>query len=117
MVDDYCCLNDEIHQCCCVCIHHRPLIIRSDEAIKTSKGREYNWFQIGWVCVEPIELCDRVLFNWPEHSIGCEMFDLWPYDKRPGKYPPNEFDEMMKSENFNKACKEFWENHPRKDTK
>jgi len=52
-------------QCCCICAHryedrHHP---STDGGHVTDKR--------GWVCVS-----DGVCFSgWPEHSIGCEMFE------------------------------------------
>ena len=112
---DNCYLGGHMNQCCCVCRHHKALIVRSDEAINYDRADGYVKLQVGWVCDLPI--LGGVFGNWPEHSIGCEMFDLWPYDKHISEMTPDEHSEKMDKDNYKKACAEFWKKHPRKEDK
>jgi len=63
----------EIKQCCCNCIHHLPVhqhCITSNR-LKNELGCCCH-IQKGWACVFPEE--NRVYDNWPEHSVGCELY-------------------------------------------
>ena len=68
--------KEPFHQCCCKCIHRRPV----HHHCWTSPGLRKLMdscccrVQKGWACVLPLELTDVVTDNWPEHSIGCEMY-------------------------------------------
>ena len=77
-----CWLDDsKWRQCCCVCVHHLPTHISCTTVINSGKHTDCVCdIQIGWACtveivmVEPGEI-PRINTNWPEHSIGCEMFE------------------------------------------
>jgi hypothetical protein len=69
------------HQCCCSCVHHLPTHIDCTNVV--SKGDHKGCIcdiQIGWACCVEIVMIEkdqtpRIYPNWPEHSIGCEMFE------------------------------------------
>ena len=76
--DDECMLHKEpFSQCCCNCVHHHadhfhcttePNIrkqLRNDQCVCGIRK--------GWVCAGFANE-GRVYSNWPEHSVGCEMY-------------------------------------------
>ena len=73
---DHPCQKDvePFRQCCCECIHHRPVHWHCSTAPKRREPKVcVCCVQKGWACVTPAELGDRVYDNWPEHSCGCEL--------------------------------------------
>ena len=77
-----CFMNDpKVRQCCCTCRYHRPLNLGCGMVVDPGNRGEQKCIcdiQIGWVCAMPQEFTNRVVFNWPAHSVGCEM---WNPDK------------------------------------
>lgn len=77
-----CFLNDpELPQCCCNCVHHRPVHYhcctypkptRQQKRAAGIEGRCVCKVQKGWACVGPET--DRIYDNWPQHSPGCECY-------------------------------------------
>jgi len=68
------CWKDEepFFQCCCECVHHVPDLWHcSVDPEAHEKGLCYT--RKGWVCLAPE--FDGVFSGWPEHSVGCEMFE------------------------------------------
>lgn len=70
------------YQCCCQCTYHKPIYYHcctepkpSEEQKKEAgiEGRCVCGVQKGWACSPLGE--DGVYDNWPEHSVGCEMFN------------------------------------------
>ncbi len=69
-------------QCCCVCKWHiedfyqccRQPKMRNSIERKTGKPFCICGIHKGWICLAP-EL-ERAHSDWPEHSIGCEMWIL-----------------------------------------
>lgn len=65
-------------QCCCNCQHHLPdyyhCTIHKDMR-KSAKGCVCS-IQKGWVCAGFLTQpgCNSVHSEWPEHSVGCEMY-------------------------------------------
>jgi hypothetical protein len=61
-------------QCCCKCAHHIPTHehCSTNQPLRDEKKTCICDIQNGWACVPPG--FDRVHINWPEHSVGCEMF-------------------------------------------
>ena len=67
-------------QCCCNCIHHIPtfehcttnLTLRVSVEKLTKKPTCICHIQNGWACQAPDS---RLYTNWPEHSIGCELYE------------------------------------------
>lgn len=54
-------------QCCCICKHQRP-----DYGHPHTNG-ESILTQRGWVCDFPEG--EGVHSGWPDHSVGCEVFE------------------------------------------
>jgi len=80
-----CWLETEHKQCCCVCRHHYADHYHCavhQELRGTSLPMEgcICRIQKGWICAGFLATAggDRVHSDWPEHSIGCEMFDRRP---------------------------------------
>ena len=75
-----CFLEDpQVHQCCCVCKFHiadyfhcitLPIMRKSLE--DKGKIQCICGIQKGWICFFPGG--SRAHSNWPEHSVGCELF-------------------------------------------
>lgn len=76
-----CQLNSNLKQCCCVCKWH----IEDHYHCTTAMPLRYEIERLvggdhcicdmlkGWICYPP-EMLGRAFSDWPEHSIGCEMF-------------------------------------------
>lgn len=75
---NWCGLRDDPHfkQCCCNCIYRLPVFFNCSTnpkpAPETHKGKCVCNVQKGWACVHP-EM-GAVYDNWPEHSVGCELY-------------------------------------------
>jgi len=54
-----------IDECCCKCKNHWPMFSHP-----CTDGKPMNEKR-GWACV----VMGRVFPDWPEHSVGCELFD------------------------------------------
>lgn len=82
MTDEKCWMDDpKWKQCCCTCRFHRPLNLHCSHTVTSGeRGKEKCIcdIQIGWTCALPQELNNSVYYNWPEHDVGCEM---WNPDK------------------------------------
>lgn len=80
---EWCGLRDDPHfvQCCCNCVYHLPVHHHCHTKPKPTPqqmklanvtGKCVCGVQKGWACVCPV---DHTVFDqWPEHSIGCEMY-------------------------------------------
>lgn len=85
-MNDKCQLTEPpFHQCCCVCKYHVADHHHCSTSIelRTEKGSCVCGERKGWVCLGFADH-GRVHSNWPEHSVGCE---LWT-DTRKGPNQP-----------------------------
>lgn len=80
-----CWLKSEWKQCCCNCRWHvkdcyhctTDMDLRKQIEEKTGKSVCICNIQKGWACIAPFEDepgPQRVHTNWPEHSLGCELY-------------------------------------------
>lgn len=75
MMSKECTLSDpRWRQCCCNCEHHIPDYSHphiDDQPIDHQKG---------WICVVPVVAFreKRASSDWPEHSVGCELYAAKP---------------------------------------
>lgn len=75
----HCHLSDgPFYQCCCACVYHLPVNhhCATSPDLRRERGACCCGEQKGWACVPPAEAWGAAVVydNWPEHSIGCEMF-------------------------------------------
>lgn len=81
MSDKECYMNREFHQCCCQCTFHwedhlhcaHDRHLTFDISTLSEKTDCICHIQRGWICAQPV-FYPNASSNWPEHSIGCEMF-------------------------------------------
>jgi len=84
-----CQLNSDMKQCCCVCEWHiedhyhciTAVRLRDEVERMINDSRCICGMIRGWICLAPgfSDKEKKIAFSdWPEHSIGCEMFS----DKR-----------------------------------
>lgn len=68
---------EPLRQCCCTCWHHWPVHFHCCTEPKPdlpfAESKCVCNVQKGWACVSPV--AGVVYDNWPEHSVGCEMYD------------------------------------------
>ncbi len=80
---EWCGLKDDPNfvQCCCNCIHHLPVHYNCCTGPEPSEKEKQKAniakscvcsVRKGWACVPPG--FGRIYDNWPEHSIGCELY-------------------------------------------
>lgn len=71
-----CWMESKHHQCCCQCRHHIPDFYHCtiDTKLREEMEKCVCGIQKGWICIPP-EFDGRAYSEWPEHSIGCEMYD------------------------------------------
>ncbi|MBE3085042.1 MAG: hypothetical protein IMZ64_02355 [Bacteroidetes bacterium] len=61
-------------QCCCKCAYHFPDFYHCGVSKpKDSSGCVCSILK-GWICACPIDDNVRVHSEWPEHSLGCELY-------------------------------------------
>ena len=71
-----CTLYDpEVRQCCCACRYRLTDYFHCSTApaFRRSHGACICGFIKGYIC-QPPEFDGRAYSQWPEHSVGCEMF-------------------------------------------
>jgi hypothetical protein len=73
--------HPDLHQCCCNCVHLRPVHYHCTTEPRPTKkemakqgvtGRCVCAVQKGWACCSP-EL-EAIHDNWGQHSCGCECY-------------------------------------------
>ena len=73
-----CWLKEDINQCCCNCQHHVPDYYHCtiDTQLRDHTGGCVCSIQKGWICAgfAHMEGESRYISNWPEHSVGCELY-------------------------------------------
>lgn len=78
-----CQLEGEFKQCCCNCRYHAAVHhhCSRDTELRNEKGGCVCGIQKGWACLgfisqpAPPNEVWRIHDNWPEHSVGCEMYN------------------------------------------
>jgi len=65
--------DPELKQCCCKCarhlaVHHHCCTSPKPEGVTGCVCHK------GWACIMPEE--GVIYDNWPEHSCGCELFEM-----------------------------------------
>lgn len=71
-----CYLKSSLAQCCCDCVYHLEDTFHCAQHPKlreTSGGKCICSFHKGWVCIG-FWREGKAHSEWPEHSIGCEMY-------------------------------------------
>ena len=83
---DKCWLKTEQKQCCCNCQWHArdcyhcttAMDLKNQIEKLTKRSTCICDIQKGWACLAPEFIgrdgVQRIHTNWPEHSIGCEMY-------------------------------------------
>ena len=95
MSDEKCTLHSKKwKQCCCNCKFHLPthehcttnMALRKQIEKLTGVDKCICGIQIGWACAVPMDGgSGRIYVNWPEHSVGCEMYTAKPVESKEEK--------------------------------
>ena len=71
-----CWLESDMKQCCCKCKHHLQDFhhCTTSRALRAERGKCVCSAPKGWIC-RPPEFDGQCYSDWPEHSVGCEMYE------------------------------------------
>jgi hypothetical protein len=78
MEQEKCWMDSEVHQCCCTCKYHWADYEHCsvNRELRNETMKCICSIQKGWICVgQRATGSDHVYSNWPEHSIGCELWE------------------------------------------
>lgn len=70
---------EPFNQCCCNCVHLRAVHYHCSIKPRPPDSDPLSCvcrIQKGWACCPPE--WGRVYDNWPQHSVGCEMYEAKP---------------------------------------